>query len=74
MTPWVNEGFFADIAVLVEGEADRAAILAIAESMEHELPSMGVAVIPCGGKDEFGSPRHRVWRARYPDLRDMGQR
>ena len=23
MTPWVNEGFFADVAVLVEGEDDR---------------------------------------------------
>ena len=56
MTPWVNEGFFADIAVLVEGEADRAAILAIAESMEHELPSMGVAVIPCGGKTNLDRP------------------
>ena len=28
MTPWVNEGFFADTVVLVEGEDDRAAILA----------------------------------------------
>ena len=27
MTPWMGEGFFADVVVLVEGEDDRAAIL-----------------------------------------------
>lgn len=26
MTPWMNEGFFADVVVMVEGEGDRAAL------------------------------------------------
>ena len=56
MTPWMNEGFFADVVVLVEGETDRAAILAIAETMGYELPELGVAVIPCGGKASLDRP------------------
>lgn len=50
MTPWTNEGFFADVAVLVEGEDDRAAILGVAKAMGHEFESMDIAVIPCMGK------------------------
>lgn len=50
MTPLVNEGFFADVAVLVEGESDRAAILGTAMSQGHQLESLGASVIPCGGK------------------------
>ena len=56
MTPWMNEGFFADIAVLVEGEDDRAAILGAAKSMNHEFDSMGIAVIPCSGKASLDRP------------------
>ena len=50
MTPWSNEGFFANIVVLVEGEDDRAAILGMAKAMGHEFESMDIAVIPCMGK------------------------
>lgn len=50
MTPWTNEGFFADAVVLVEGEEDRAAILALAEDTGRNFDSMGIAVIPCMGK------------------------
>jgi len=56
MTPWVNEGFFADVAVLVEGEDDRAAILGIAISMGHNLDSDGISVIPCMGKNNLDRP------------------
>ncbi len=56
MTPWMSEGFFADVAVLVEGEDDRAAILGVARTMGHELESMGCAVIPCGGKTSLDRP------------------
>ncbi len=56
MTPWMSEGFFADVAVLVEGEDDRAAILGIARTMGYELESMGFAVIPCGGKTNIDRP------------------
>jgi putative ATP-dependent endonuclease of the OLD family len=49
MTPWMSEGFFADVAVLVEGEDDRAAILGAAKATKGlEMESEGFSVIPCG--------------------------
>lgn len=58
MTPWISEGFFADVAVLVEGEDDRAAIIGMALSMDPacDLESMGISVIPCIGKDNLDRP------------------
>ena len=56
MTPWMNEGFFADVVVLVEGEADRAAILGFASARGIELDSKGISVIPCSGKDSLDRP------------------
>jgi putative ATP-dependent endonuclease of the OLD family len=56
MTPWMNEGFFARVAVLVEGEDDRAALLGTAQAMGHDLPSVDVAVIPCHGKASLDRP------------------
>ncbi|HID28790.1 MAG TPA: hypothetical protein EYP19_02160, partial [Desulfobacterales bacterium] len=56
MTPWVNEGFFADIAVLVEGEDDRAAIIGMAKWMNHDFDSAGIAVVPCMGKNNLDRP------------------
>lgn len=56
MTPRINEGFFADLVVLVEGEGDRAVILATAESMGHDLESMGISVVPCMSKNNLDRP------------------
>jgi len=56
MTPWMNEGFFADVVVLLEGEGDRAAILGVAESMGYDLESMGICVVPCMGKNNLDRP------------------
>jgi putative ATP-dependent endonuclease of the OLD family len=56
MTPWVNEGFFADVVVLVEGEDDRAAILGNAVALGHDFESMGISVIPCDGKSRMDRP------------------
>lgn len=56
MTPWMSEGFFAQAAVLVEGEDDRAAVLGMAEVMGHDLESSGFSVIPCGGKTSMDRP------------------
>lgn len=71
MTPWTNEGFFADVVVLVEGEEDRAAILGVAKAMGHDLESKDIAVIPCMGKGNlykaaaifknFGIPTYVIW-------------
>jgi len=56
MTPWMNEGFFADVVVLVEGEGDRAAILGTAAAMGHDLESDGCSIIPCLGKNNLDRP------------------
>ena len=56
MTPWMNEGFFADNVVLVEGEDDRAAILGVAKSMDYDLDSLGITVVPCFGKANLDRP------------------
>jgi len=71
MTPWMNEGFFADVIVLVEGEDDRAAILGIAQANNKDLEALGCAIIPCGGKttidrpylifSELGIPVYALW-------------
>jgi len=77
MTPWVNEGFFADVVVLVEGEDDRAAILGMARSMGHDFDSAGISVIPCMGKNnldrplvifrQLGIPVYVVWDSDHGD-------
>ena len=56
MTPWMGEGFFADVVVLVEGEGDRAAILGFAKSRHLDFDGLGITVIPCGGKDSIDRP------------------
>lgn len=56
MTPWMNEGFFADLVVLVEGEDDRAVILGAARAEGLNLESRGVSVIPCNGKTNIDRP------------------
>lgn len=56
MTPWVNEGFFADVVVLVEGEDDRAAILATAQRLDLDIDGGGFTVLPCGGKANLDRP------------------
>ena len=56
MTPWMGEGFFADVVVLVEGEDDRAAILGFARSKESDFDGLGITVIPCSGKSSIDRP------------------
>jgi len=56
MTPWMNEGFFADLVVLVEGEEDRAAITAYARVAGYEFEREGISVIPCMGKNNIDKP------------------
>jgi hypothetical protein len=56
MTPWMNEGFFSDVAVLVEGEDDRAAVLGTASARGFDFESMGIDVIPCMGKNNIDRP------------------
>lgn len=75
MTPIMNEGFFADMVILVEGEADRAAILAVAAEKGYDLESKGFSVIQCHGKNniikpavifaKLGIPTYLLWDSDY---------
>lgn len=56
MTPWANEGFFADVVVLVEGESDYAAIVGAATALGYDLDGHGIGVIPCSGKSNLDRP------------------
>ena len=56
MTPYLAEGFFADLVVLVEGEEDRALILAAAKHAGHDFEAQGIAVLPAGGKTNLDRP------------------
>ena len=83
MTPWMNEGFFADVNVLVEGEDDRAAILGVAKAMGYEMESEGISVIPCGGKTnidrpyilftKLGIPTYIIWDSDYGKSETSGK-
>jgi predicted ATP-dependent endonuclease of OLD family len=80
MTPWMNEGFFADSVVLVEGEDDRAAILGTAQLNKIDLESLGCTVIPCLGKPnmdrpavifgELGIPSFLIWDGDHREYKD----
>ncbi len=56
MTPWMAEGFFADVVVLVEGEDERAAVLGASLAKNYDFESQGISVIPCGGKNSLDRP------------------
>ena len=89
LTTAVNEGFFADLAVLLEGESDRAAIQAQAMRMDLSLDALGCALIPCVGKSgllrplsvfqQLGIPCYVVWdgdcvKAKQPEQNHRVQR
>lgn len=66
MTPWMNEGFFARKLVLVEGESDRAALLAVARKSGINLEEQGVSVIPSNGKSQLEKPYLVFTKLRIP--------
>jgi len=71
MHPEINEAFFAEMAVLVEGQEDKAAIVAAARLLGSDLESMGISVVECGSKTSLdkavvilkrlGIPLYVVW-------------
>lgn len=56
MTPWLNEGFFAETVVLVEGAIDYAAIMSMSRLLDRKFEARGVSVIPCGGIENMLEP------------------
>ncbi|MFZ6644847.1 ATP-dependent nuclease [Undibacterium sp. TJN25] len=49
----VNEGLFAEIVVVVEGDSDVAAIWAMQEIMQMQWDENGIVVLPVGGKNNI---------------------
>ncbi|MBX0329915.1 ATP-dependent endonuclease [Oscillochloris sp. ZM17-4] len=56
LTASVNEGFFADFVVLVEGEGDRALLQGVAQLMDISLEAYGIAVVAVDGKGSLAKP------------------
>jgi len=52
----IAEGLFADLAVLVEGAGDRAAILAEASGRGEDFEALGIAVLVADGKSNLDKP------------------
>jgi len=50
INPTINEGFFADKVILVEGWSDQAALEVVAEHKGFELNGNNVSILPVGGK------------------------
>ena len=56
MTPMVNEGFFADVVVVVEGVSDAAVLWAMQDILDKKWDGLGIAVVPAGGKNSIDRP------------------
>jgi putative ATP-dependent endonuclease of OLD family len=56
MNPYVNEGFFANVAVLVEGESDRSCIMEVAKHIGIKFETLGISIIPVTGKANIDKP------------------
>lgn len=56
MTPAINEGFFADVVVLVEGATDVAALVTLQEMLGQEWDERGIVVLPAIGKQNLDKP------------------
>ncbi|KVS41579.1 ATP-dependent nuclease [Burkholderia ubonensis] len=49
----VNEGLFADVAVVVEGDSDVAALWAMQTAMDQKWDELGIVVVPVSGKNNI---------------------
>jgi predicted ATP-dependent endonuclease of OLD family len=56
MTNLVNEGFFANVAVLVEGGTEVGVLQEVARQKGNEWDAKGIAVIDVGGKTKLSMP------------------
>lgn len=71
MTPWMNEGLFAKLVVLVEGIKDRALVYGYAVYKGVNFERDGISVIPCSGKESMTEaisifksleiPQYAIW-------------
>ncbi len=56
MNTIVNEGFFADKVVVVEGTADASGLWKLQEIQNKEWTKKGIVVVPAGGKNNIDRP------------------
>ena len=56
MTTIVNEGFFADVAVVVEGLSEVAALWTLQEIQSQDWDALGITIVPAGGKNNIDRP------------------
>jgi putative ATP-dependent endonuclease of OLD family len=56
MSTIVNEGFFADVAVVVEGLSDVGALWALQEIKDMAWDAEGITVVPANGKNNIDRP------------------
>jgi hypothetical protein len=56
MTTIVNEGFFADVAVVVEGVSDAAALWALQDVQSRNWDALGISIVPMIGKNNIDRP------------------
>jgi len=56
MNTIVNEGFFADTVVVVEGASEVGMLWKLQEIMKKDWSQLGIVVIPAGGKNNIDRP------------------
>jgi predicted ATP-dependent endonuclease of OLD family len=56
MNTIVNEGFFADVVVVVEGLSAVGALWRLQEIMKKNWPELGIVVVPASGKNNLDRP------------------
>jgi len=56
MSTVVNEGFFADVVVVVEGPSDVGTLWKLQDIMGKGWLQLGISVIPAGGKNNIDRP------------------
>lgn len=56
MNTIVNEGFFADVVVVVEGLSEVGTLWKLQEIMKKDWSQLGIVVVPAGGKNNIDRP------------------
>ncbi len=56
MNTIVNEGFFADVVVVVEGPSEVGTLWKLQEIIKKDWSQLGIVVVPAGGKNNIDRP------------------
>lgn len=56
MNTMINEGFFADVVVVVEGTTEVCVLWKLQEIMGKDWAKQGIVVVPAGGKNNIDRP------------------